>query len=143
MVTKSFKTRLDESVQDASLLGLGLGFALVYYFSKGGGGRVFGGSRDFGDRAWIEGCCCVCTNSFEGLYFRGWGTVGGLWCVSVCRKCKQRAAPGDGSHDCASPAAPASAQYSPSLHSSGSFRVGKEKHRKNCEYCPVSQLIVR
>ena len=81
MVTKSFKTRLDESVQDASLLGLGLGFALVYYFSKGGRGRVFGGSRDFGDRAWIEGCCCVCTNSFEGLYFRGWD---GRWGMGGC-----------------------------------------------------------
>ena len=49
-----------------------------------GGGRVFGGSRDFGDRAWIEGCCCVCTNSFEGLYFRGWGTEGGGWGAVVC-----------------------------------------------------------
>ena len=81
---------------------------LCMVFLGGAGGRVFGGSRDLRDRTWIEGCCCVCTNSFEGLYFRGWGMGdGGLWCVSVCRKCKHRAAPSDGSHDCPPAATPA------------------------------------
>ena len=37
-MTKSFKTRLDESSQDASILGLGLGIALCMILLRGGGG---------------------------------------------------------------------------------------------------------
>merc|ERR1712012_1401934 len=52
----------------------------------------------------MEGGCDVCTNSFLRGCILGDGGLevgdGGLWCVSVCRKCKHRAAPGDGSHDC-------------------------------------------
>ena len=69
---------------------------------------VFGGSRDFGEgagaRGGMEGGCDLCTNSFLRGCILG---DGGLWCVSVCRKCKHRAAPSDGSHDCPPPAAPA------------------------------------
>ena len=64
-----------------------------------------------GDRGWMEGGCDVCTNSFLKGCILGVGGLdvgdGGLWCVSVCRKCKHRAAPSDGSHDCPPAAAPA------------------------------------